>query len=60
MGVIGDIKGESSEVVDDDASERSVPLDETEASNVSERLELLVDDRGVSFRRGAEEGGESQ
>lgn len=53
MGVIGDIKGESSEVVDDDASERSVPLDETEASNVSERLELLVDDRGVSFRRGA-------
>lgn len=52
-GVIGDIKGESSEVVDEDASETSVPLDEAEASDVSDRLELLVDDRDVNFRRGA-------
>lgn len=59
-GVIGDIKGESSEVVDEDASETSVPLDEAEASDVSDRLELLVDDRDVNFRRGAGGGGESQ
>ena len=51
-GVIGDIKGESNEVVDEDASETSVPLDEAEASDVSDRLELLVDVRDVNFRRG--------
>jgi hypothetical protein len=53
MGVIGDVNGESSEVVDEDASETSVPLDEAEASDVSDRLELLVDDRDINFRRGA-------
>jgi hypothetical protein len=43
MGVIGDVNGESSEVVDEDASETSVPLDEAEASDSSERSTRMQD-----------------